>query len=164
MSTRGCLVGWAAADNMRAENNLVALRRALALRGIGHFKNQLIHHSDRGSQYVSDDYTNLLTEHGILIRMCSDLLENAHVERANGTIKNDYLYRKNIQIESDFFRQVEHAVNNYNNRRHRSLRKTPIQFETYVKELSQSNRPKLDIFTINQSVDNPLQTKLQFKF
>ena len=42
------------------------------------YKNTLIHHSDRGSQYVSDYYTNLLEDYGIRISMCIDVLENAH--------------------------------------------------------------------------------------
>lgn len=156
------IVGWSMSENMRAENNVRALSRALALRGISNYGNQLIHHSDRGSQYVSDDYTETLKENGIQISMCKEVLENAHIERANGTIKNDYLYRWNIKTQQQLFERMEMAVNNYNNRRHRSLKMTPIQFETYVNELSEENRPKMDIFIYKQNVQNPLQ--LQFNF
>ncbi len=157
------IVGWSMAANMRAENNVRALEVALALRGISNYSNKLIHHSDRGSQYVSDEYTELLKSKGILISMCKEVLENAHIERANGTIKNDYLYRWNIQTELKLFKQMDIAVNNYNNRRHRSLGMTPIQFETYVNELLDEKKPNLEIFIYKQSVENPLQLQMNFE-
>lgn len=157
------IVGWSMSQNMRAENNVLALARALALRGIADYEDQLIHHSDRGSQYVSDDYTDSLKANGIRISMCKEVLENAHIERANGTIKNDYLARWKIQTESQLFERMEMAVNNYNNRRHRTLKMTPIEFETYVNELSDENKPKMEIFIYKQNVDNPLQLQLNFE-
>lgn len=156
------IVGWSIADNMRAENNIKALQRALTLRGISNYKGQLIHHSDRGSQYVSDDYTNLLSDNGIRISMCKEVLENAHIERLNGTIKNDYLKRWNIQTERQLYQRMNMAVDHYNNRRHKTLRMTPIQFETHVKELSDEVKPKIEVFIYKQCVDNPMQ--LQFNF
>lgn len=159
------IVGWSMAANMRAEHNVRALQQALALRGIPDYGGSLIHHSDRGSQYISDDYTAALGDHGIRISMCREVLENSHIERANGTIKNDYLKRWNIQTERQLFERMEMAVNNYNNRRHHSLKMTPIQFETYVKDLPDEKKPKMEIFTYNHSqhsVDNPLQLQLNF--
>lgn len=157
------IVGWSIAENMRAENNLLALSRALALRGIGNHKNQLIHHSDRGGQYVSDDYTSALTTSGIQISMCKEVLENSHIERVNGTIKNDYLARWNIKTEAQLFKRMEEAVTNYNNRRHRTLQMTPIEYETYVKELSEKQKPQMEVFVYKQNVQNPLQLQLDFK-
>lgn len=157
------IVGWSMAKDMRAENNVRALMVALTLRGNCHYGNKLIHHSDRGSQYVSNEYTDLLTSNGILISMCKEVLENAHIERANGTIKNDYLYRWNIQSEMQLHKRMEMAVNNYNNRRHRSLGMTPIQFETYVNELLDEKKPNLEIFIYKQSVENPLQLQMNFE-
>lgn len=156
------IVGWSMADNMRAENNLLALQRALTLRGVSNYHGGLVHHSDRGSQYVSDDYTQTLLGYGIQISMCKEVLENAHIERANGTIKNDYLKRWNIRSERQLFERMETAVKNYNNRRHYSLGMTPIEFETYVKELSIDQKPKMEIFTYKQNIDNPLQLELNF--
>jgi putative transposase len=156
------IVGWSMADNMKAENNIRALQRALTIRGISNYNGQLIHHSDRGSQYISDDYTETLHEYGIQISMCREVLENAHIERLNGTIKNGYLKRWAIQNERQLFERMEMAVNNYNNRKHHTLKMTPIQFETYVNELSEDKKPKIEIFTYKQNVQNPLQ--LQFNF
>lgn len=156
------IIGYSLADNLRAENNVQALNMALTLRGIKNYKNGLIHHSDRGSQYVSDDYTNLLTEFGIQISMCNDVLENAHCERVNGTIKNDYLKRWHIHNLSDLEKRVPMAIENYNNRKHKTLGMTPIQFETYVKELPLEKRPILEIFTIKQNVENSNQLSFNF--
>jgi putative transposase len=154
------IIGYSVADNLRAENNLRALRMALHLRGIDHYHQGLIHHSDKGSQYISDDYTNMLEEFGIQISMCTDVLENAHMERANGTIKNDYMARWNIKHPHTLERFVQKAVHGYNNRAHDSLgKKTPIEFETYVKELPEEDKIELEIFTLanKQISDNPSQ-------
>jgi transposase InsO family protein len=154
------IVGYSVADNLRAENNLKALAMALTLRGENNYEGQLIHHSDRGSQYISDDYTNMLDDYGIQISMCIDVLENAHCERVNGTIKNDYLSRWNIQTAEELMWKLPEAINNYNQRRHQTIKMTPIEFETYVKELEPVNRPQMEIFTVQQNVVNPFQLSM----
>lgn len=156
------IVGWSMADNMRAENNIQALNRAFTLRGIQEYEEKLIHHSDRGAQYVSDDYTNLLGEYGVLISMCSEVLENAHIERVNGTIKNDYLKRWTIRTEAELYKKMKMAVDNYNNRQHYSLKTTPIKFETSIKDIPMSERPIMDIFTYKQNVENANQLQINF--
>jgi len=76
------IIGYSVADNMRAENNCQALEMAFKTRKKRKFEN-LIHHSDRGGQYISDDYTLLLTNAEIKISMCNEVHENAHIERVN---------------------------------------------------------------------------------
>jgi putative transposase len=154
------IIGYSLADNMRAENNLKALNMALTLRGINNYAQTLIHHSDRGAQYVSDDYTGLLTDYGIQISMCTDVLENAHCERVNGTIKNDYLKRWHINSFAELTKRVPMAIDNYNNRLHHSLGMTPLEFESYVNELSIENRPVVEVFTIKQNIENKFQLEL----
>lgn len=156
------IIGHSAADNMRAHNNISALNTALTLRGVKKYAKQLIHHSDRGSQYISDDYTNLLDTYEIQISMCTDVLENAHCERANGTIKNEYLNRWPIANFNQLKSCLDMAIRNYNNRLHRSLKMTPVEFETYVKELEFKNRPILEVFTINKSLNNSNQLEFDF--
>jgi len=158
------IIGYSVADNLRRENNLNALSMAIQLRGINNFHQQLIHHSDRGSQYISDDYTNTLTDHGIRISMCTNVLENSHMERANGTIKNDYLAGWNIQSPNQLPKFLKKAVNGYNNRWHSAHdRMSPIEFEIYVNELQIEDKPRLEVFTINSQIsDNPNQLKLNF--
>jgi transposase InsO family protein len=60
------VIGWALDRTMEDDLTLAALRMALASRNI---RPGLVHHSDRGSQYASADYTDLLKEHGIDISM-----------------------------------------------------------------------------------------------
>ena len=154
------IVGYSVADNMRAENNINALQTALTLRGINDYKKQLIHHSDRGSQYVSDDYTNLLDDYGIAISMCIDVLENAHSERANGTIKNEYLNRWSITNFDELKIKVGQAIDNYNNRLHWSIKTTPNDYEIALKEIPMERRVKMEIFTISQIKENSSQMEL----
>ncbi len=59
------VVGWQLAQNMRTTLVLDALRMALSQRR-GGADIELVHHSDRGSQYTSIDYTQTLSDHGVL--------------------------------------------------------------------------------------------------
>ena len=160
------IVGYNAADNMRAENTVKALQMALKNRGIKDFKNQLIHHSDRGSQYISNTYTDLLESRNIRISMCKNVLENAHCERANGTIKNDYLARKNITSFPQLKRELRKSIWAYNfDRHHQGLKPkmTPVDFESYIKELDTKKRPKMTIFTYNNQISDSInQLELNF--
>jgi transposase InsO family protein len=58
------VVGWQLATNMRTDLVLDALKMALGMRGPG-AEVRLVHHSDRGSQYTSDDYAQTLDGHGV---------------------------------------------------------------------------------------------------
>jgi putative transposase len=160
------IIGWSVADNMRAENNVAALRMALILRGVKNYHQSLIHHSDRGAQYTSDTYTDLLTEYGILISMCREVYENAHIERANGTIKNQYLRHYRIPHDKALLRYLNKAVEAYNTEKpHQALNgKCPIQFENDLKELKVEDRMPLNIFTISKQFGekiNPNQLTLE---
>jgi hypothetical protein len=94
----------------------------------------LIHHSDRGIQYVSAAYTSLLIEAGIQISMTEsgDPKDNAVAERQNNTVKNELL--KDIKFHSigEVRRTLEKAIAFYNNERpHMSLNNmTPRQAAT----------------------------------
>ena len=160
------LIGWSVADNMRAENNVAALRMALILRGVKNYHQSLIHHSDRGAQYTSDAYTDLLTEFGILISMCQEVYENAHIERLNGTIKNQYLKHYAIPNAQALSRFLNKAVEAYNGQKpHKALNGiSPIQFENDLKELCLEDRNPLKMFTISKQFGenlNPLQLALE---
>lgn len=157
------IVGYSVADNMRAENNLHALDMALSQRGVAKYGGTLIHHSDRGSQYTSDDYTNLLEYREIQISMCANVLENAHSERANGTIKNYYLNGWGIASVGELFKRVPEAVENYNNRVHQSLDMSPVKYEEHIKTLAPDKRTQMEMFTMKQNVQNPNQLSLIFE-
>jgi transposase InsO family protein len=76
----------------------------------------LIHHSDRGIQYCSKEYTDLLKGNDILISMTEngDPLENPIAERVNGILKDEYLFNKLNSYNYLDYRQVSNAINKYN--------------------------------------------------
>jgi transposase InsO family protein len=79
-------VGWAMADHMREELVEDALRLALSQRQPTH---DLLHHSDQGSQYTSEDYLALLAKHHMTVSMsrAGDCYDNAMMESFWGTLK-----------------------------------------------------------------------------
>jgi transposase InsO family protein len=86
------IVGWNIAQNLRSCNTLAALKMALG--GLKGKHPELVHHSDRGSQYCCATYVNLLTRRKIQISMTEngDPRENAVAERMNGILKTEWLY------------------------------------------------------------------------
>jgi transposase InsO family protein len=160
------IVGYSLSTNMRAENNFNALKMALQTRGINHYKQQLIHHSDKGSQYASDLYTQTLEAYGIQISMCEEVFENTHIERVHQTIKNQYLERFQIKDEKDLKRKVDWVIEVYNTKRpHKSLYKmTPVGYEQYLRTIPKEERVKMEIYTIQKDNDykDPNQLKLVF--
>lgn len=160
-----CIVGYCLADNMRAENNLKALEMALDLRGITHYQKQLIHHSDKGAQYVSDIYTQTLENYGVEISMCNEVYENTHIERVNDTIKNQYLKRMYIGNERQLRQKVDQVIQTYNHKRpHQSLsRFSPVAYESYIKTIPFERRHKMEIYTVNKLEKNdPYQLNIKF--
>ena len=143
------IIGYQASDHLRASANVKALQMAYKLRSKKRFEN-LIHHSDRGSQYISAKYTKMLVEHGIKISMGSQAIDNPYAERVNGTIKNEFLKYWNIKSLNDLKSKLKKAVDYYNNERmHNSLPqgKTPVQFEINLLNLQCRKRPVVNIYT-----------------
>jgi len=123
------IVGYQVSDNLRAEANLKALKMAIKLRS-GVSLEGLIHHSDRGSQYIDNKYTGLLKSKGIKISMGLKAQENAYAERINGVIKNEYLFYKEIDSLAKLRTETRKAVNHYNSKRiHGALSSSPVDFE-----------------------------------
>lgn len=155
------VIGYSMSDNMRAEQTLAALNMALTLRGIEDYEGSLIHHSDRGSQYVSNIYTDALESRGVRISMCATVLENAHSERVNGTLKNQYLSGFDTGTPRKLIKSMDKSVVNYNNRNHSSLnKKTPIEYETYLQGVPMQEREVMIIFTDSRTDYNLIQSQL----
>ena len=89
------IVGWRVSNNMKTEFVLDALEQALYARQPGRSDN-LIHHSDRGSQYVSIRYTERLAEAGVEPSVGSkgDSYDNALAETINGLYKAELIHRQ----------------------------------------------------------------------
>ncbi|WP_307781548.1 IS3 family transposase [Chryseobacterium sp. NKUCC03_KSP] len=84
------IVGHHVADNLNTESSLIALRKALKNKTVN--LESLIHHSDRGLQYCSNEYQRLLEKNSIRCSMTqnSDPYENAVAERINGILKQEF--------------------------------------------------------------------------
>ena len=142
------IIGYYASENMRAEANIKALTMAFKTRK-GMELNMLIHHSDRGSQYIDKQYNKLLKENNISISMSINAYENAYAERINGIIKNEYLKYKSIETIAQLKNQLSKAVNHYNNKRiHNSLpfKQSPVKFEENIISLTTQRRPKVIVY------------------
>ena len=76
----------------------------------------LIHHSDRGTQYTSRQYTNMLNKRGIQISMTEsgDSKENSQSERINSTTKNEFLKGKVFRSIDEANRAISKAIETYN--------------------------------------------------
>ena len=86
------VVGWALADHLRTELASTALSMALSRRRP---RPGLIHHSDRGTQYVSTTYGEALTEHGLRqsVGRPGTAWDNAVAESFFATLKTELIYR-----------------------------------------------------------------------
>lgn len=156
------IIGYSIADNMRAENNLKALKMAIKARKITDFQQKLIHHSDRGSQYIADAYTQYLNKYGICISMCNSVYENAHIERLNGTIKNQYLVFWDAKNDKQLENNLHKAVNSYNLRPHAALDgMSPVSFEQNFNELPLNEKYFLSLF-FDKNISNLKQLILEF--
>jgi transposase InsO family protein len=109
------IVGYHLAQTLESVETIKALRLALTQLP-NQINKPLIHHSDRGVQYCSDNYVKLLQDKGIEISMTEngDPLENAIAERINGILKSEYLKHyspRNFQEAKEY---LQVAVKLYN--------------------------------------------------
>lgn len=111
------IVGYHVADTLETIETLEALK--MALNTLNRPPAGLIHHSDRGIQYCSSIYVNLLLQHKIRISMTesSDPLENAIAERINGIIKNEYLDCYQVESLPEARELLDQVVKLYNDER-----------------------------------------------
>ena len=112
------IVGWSVGRTLETKYPVAALNMALK-RIEGKNDISLIHHSDRGCQYASSEYVQLLKEHNIRISMTEtgDPKENAKAERINNTMKNELLKGKRFTNIQQVIDAVDKAVDFYNNER-----------------------------------------------
>jgi transposase InsO family protein len=107
------IMGYCFRQDLAAEGCIEALKMALNNR----FYNQsIIHHSDRGSQYCSHNYVDLLLKNNIAISMTEngDPYENALAERMNGIIKTEFnLYSSLLGFEQTR-NKISKSIKSYN--------------------------------------------------
>lgn len=129
------IVGWSLSKSISIEGGIEALKKALKSRKDK--KQSLIHHSDRGVQYCSSDYVEILQDNGIGISMTDEnhCYENAVAERVNGILKDEFYLDSTFNNFEQAVSAVRSGIKNYNDKRpHWSLKLcTPSQVHTQVK-------------------------------
>lgn len=121
------IVGWQFAEHMRTDLVLDALRMALHLRGPG-ADVQLVHHSDAGGQYVSNDYSQALDDHRVQASIGSvgDAYDNALAESFVDSFKTELIRDRVWQTRSQLELAIVEYVAWFNNERlHTSLGGVP---------------------------------------
>lgn len=111
------IMGHVFRSDMSAQGCVDALEMAVSHRQYKHY--ELIHHSDRGSQYCSKEYIEVLTSQNIAISMTAqgDPYENALAERMNGIIKHEFnLYSSALGFE-ETSQRINRSIAAYNNLR-----------------------------------------------
>jgi transposase InsO family protein len=126
------VVGWSMSERIDRTLVLDALSMAVGRRALGP---GLIHHSDRGSQYASNDYQAALTQHKMLCSMSrkGDCWDNAVAESFFSTLKTERvhhrLYRDRAEARRDIFEYIAVFYNRV--RLHSTLGYlSPAQFES----------------------------------
>jgi putative transposase len=128
------VIGWALDRNMEDELTLTALRMALSRRSI---RPGLVHHSDRGSQYASKDYTDLLKANQIDISMSrkGNPWDNAACESFMKTLKYEEVLRNEYRDLAEAFASIPEFLEKvYNQKRlHSALGYLPpVEFEAQL--------------------------------
>ena len=131
------IVGWSSADHMETELCLDALRKALAHRSD---VEGLIHHSDRGVQYASDEYRKALDASGITCSMSrrANCWDNAVAESFFGSLKSELIYRRPWMTRKQASDAIGEYIEIFYNRvrRHSTIGGvSPAKFE----EMTQAN-------------------------
>lgn len=126
-----CIVGLAMSERITTDLVLTALQQAIIHREPA---GNLTHHSDRGCQYTSDDFQQLLKKHGIIASMSGtgNCYDNAAMESFFHTLKTEHIYFEYYstreQAKQSIFEYVEVFYNR--KRRHSTLGYiSPIGFE-----------------------------------
>ncbi len=126
------VVGWSMSPSMTAQLVIDALLMAIWRRGR---PKEVLHHSDRGSQYSAEDFQRLLTHHGIECSMSrkGDCWDNAAMESFFSTLKTERIYRRpryrtRDEARADVFDYIERFYNP--RRRHSTIGQiSPVAFE-----------------------------------
>ncbi|GIJ06785.1 IS3 family transposase [Spirilliplanes yamanashiensis] len=125
------VVGWAMADHLRTELILDAVGMAIQARRPA--RDQLIHHSDRGTQYTSFEFGRTLRSCGVLASMGSvaDCFDNALAETFFATLKTELVYTRSWPTRHELEMEVFSYIEGFYNPRRRHSRLGNVSPATY---------------------------------
>lgn len=130
------IMGYKLSDDMRSEHMIEAFKNAVKNRKM---KNTVIHHSDRGLQYCSEEFQRVLKKNNAIPSMTDgyDCYQNALAERMNGILKQEFLIQK-YSHKDELDKVIRQSVETYNNNRpHLALgMKTPNYVHKKTSEAS----------------------------
>jgi putative transposase len=145
------VIGWALDRSLAARLAVTALERAIADRQP---QPGLVHHSDRGIQYASQDYASLLDKYQMTPSMSrpANPYDNATCESFMKTLKQEEIYCRDYRNLEDLASHVEEFLDRYYNqqRLHSALGyRTPVEFEARGATQNSGtavNAPKVSFF------------------
>lgn len=107
------IMGYYLSEDLRTEGPLRALRMALSKRRLN---GSIIHHSDRGLQYCSYEYQQLLQDHNLITSMTEsyDPYQNAIAERVNGILKDEFNLEQGFKEYSQAAQVIKESIQIYN--------------------------------------------------
>lgn len=128
------IMGWDLSDNLKTINAIRALK--MAIRNRQYPDRELIHHSDRGIQYCTPSYIEVLEKNNIEISMTTkyDPYENAVAERVNGILKTEYEIGDGFIGQKDAKREIKFAISLYNTDRPHLSCEMMVPADAHVKE------------------------------
>jgi putative transposase len=137
------VIGWALDCSLEDDLTIAALNMAFRLRNPAA---ELTHHSDRGVQYASNDYTRLLGERGVRISMSrsGNPYDNATCESFMKTLKYEEVYRQEYRDLADARASIERFLEKvYNAKRlHSALGyRPPVEFERSLPVSCSASQP-----------------------
>jgi transposase InsO family protein len=111
------IMGYCLFPTLSTKGPLEALK--MALKNRVYKDRELMHHSDRGFQYCSDEYVKILGDDHIKISMTenSDPYENAVAERVNGILKSEFDIDQGFVNNAQAAKEIKRVVEIYNNKR-----------------------------------------------
>lgn len=138
--SRKC-VGWHLSKHIDVDLVLMSFRKALETRNnIG--ISGIVHHSDRGVQYSSLDYTEFLKSHGLTISMSrvGNPYDNAYAESFIKTLKYEEVYQTEYESYRESLECIGKFIESYNRKRlHSSLGyMSPDEFEEQLQKQTET--------------------------
>jgi putative transposase len=129
------IVGYNVSENLNTENCIKALKKAVKSR---QYKSEpLIHHSDKGIQYCSNEYQKTLSENDLQCSMTEsyDPYQNAVAERVNGILKQEFMIDEYRVGLPEITQIVKESISIYNTKRphYSSYMLTPRQMHSQRK-------------------------------